>query len=175
MVKHTQIRRQISDELFECVWPFCEIGAEKVKTITFHNKSFWKVFIKFFKNLLVFFWQYFGFTHINKLWSKKNRYSPRTIARVISKNLSEFLRDSKKLLACHRCIRDSSGIIRASKQLQFTQPNIYLFNVNNRNNRKRCEKLGIKTPQWRRSGVFMVNFWHSSNLFLVFLLPTLNK
>ena len=29
MVKHTQIiRRQIDDELFECVWPFCEIGTE---------------------------------------------------------------------------------------------------------------------------------------------------
>ena len=28
MVKHTQtIRRQIADEFFECVWPFCEIGA----------------------------------------------------------------------------------------------------------------------------------------------------
>ena len=28
MVKHTQtIRRQIVDELFECVWRFCEIGA----------------------------------------------------------------------------------------------------------------------------------------------------
>ena len=28
MVKHTQtIRRQIADELFECVWSFCEIGA----------------------------------------------------------------------------------------------------------------------------------------------------
>ena len=27
MVKHTQtIRRQSADELFECVWPFCEIG-----------------------------------------------------------------------------------------------------------------------------------------------------
>ena len=33
MVKHTQkVRRQIADELFECVWPFCEIGAEKVKS-----------------------------------------------------------------------------------------------------------------------------------------------
>ena len=29
MVKHTQtIRRQIADELFECVSLFCEIGAE---------------------------------------------------------------------------------------------------------------------------------------------------
>ena len=28
MVKHTQtIRQQIDDELFECVWPFCGIGA----------------------------------------------------------------------------------------------------------------------------------------------------
>ena len=28
MVKHTQtIRRQIADELFEFVWPFCGIGA----------------------------------------------------------------------------------------------------------------------------------------------------
>ena len=27
-VKHTQtIRRQFADELFECVWPFCEIVA----------------------------------------------------------------------------------------------------------------------------------------------------
>ena len=32
MVKHTQtIRRQIADKLFECVWPFCEIGAKRVK------------------------------------------------------------------------------------------------------------------------------------------------
>ena len=30
MAKHPQtIRRQIADELFECVWPFCEIGAYK--------------------------------------------------------------------------------------------------------------------------------------------------
>ena len=28
MVKHTQtIRGLITDELFECVWPFCEVGA----------------------------------------------------------------------------------------------------------------------------------------------------
>ena len=28
MVKHTQtIRRQFADELFECVWPFFDIGA----------------------------------------------------------------------------------------------------------------------------------------------------
>ena len=33
MVKHTQtIRRQITDELFECVWSFCEIGVKRVKS-----------------------------------------------------------------------------------------------------------------------------------------------
>ena len=38
-------------------------------------------------------------------------------------------------------------------------------------------KLTIKTPerrQWRRSGVFIVNFKHTSQLVLEFLLSTLN-
>ena len=50
MVKHIQtIRRQIVDELFECVWPFYEIGAERVK----HESSYcknpcpWKYLIKY--------------------------------------------------------------------------------------------------------------------------------
>ena len=34
MVKHTQtIPREIGDKLFECVWPFCGIGAKRVKMI----------------------------------------------------------------------------------------------------------------------------------------------
>ena len=59
--------------------------------------------------------------------------------------------------------------------------NIFLFKVNNRNSRKRCEicsKLTTKTPeirQWVRSSVFIVNFKHFLHLFLVFLLLTLNK
>ena len=59
--------------------------------------------------------------------------------------------------------------------------NIYLFKFNNKNTRKRCEsclKLTIKTPewcQWRRFGVFIVNFEDISHLFLVFLLMTLNR
>ena len=63
----------------------------------------------------------------------------------------------------------------------FNPAHIYLFKVNNRNFNIRCglySKLTIKTPerrQWRRSGVFAVNFEHISNLFLVFLLLTLNK
>ena len=32
MVKHTQTnRRQFADDLFECVWPFYEFGALRVK------------------------------------------------------------------------------------------------------------------------------------------------
>ena len=57
---------------------------------------------------------------------------------------------------------------------------IYLLKVNNKNTRTRCElctKLTIKTPerrQWRRSGVFIINFVHISHLVLVFPLLTLN-
>ena len=57
---------------------------------------------------------------------------------------------------------------------------IFLLKVNNRNTTARCEtcsKLTIKTPErrhWRRSGFFIVNFEHISQLFLVFLLLTLN-
>ena len=57
----------------------------------------------------------------------------------------------------------------------------YMFKVNNGNTRTRCEicsKLTIKTPerrQWRRSGVFIVNFEHISHLVLVFLLLTLSR
>ena len=49
-----------------------------------------------------------------------------------------------------------------------------LSKVNNRNTRKRCEiclTLTIETQkrrQWRRYGIFSVNFEHISHLFLVF-------
>ena len=45
-----------------------------------------------------------------------------------------------------------------------------MFKVSNRNTRTKCEicsKLTIKTPErrdWRRSGVFIVNFEHILNL-----------
>ena len=42
MVKHTQtIRRQIADELFECVWPFCETGTKRVKVYIFSSRLLW--------------------------------------------------------------------------------------------------------------------------------------
>ena len=57
----------------------------------------------------------------------------------------------------------------------------YLFKVNNRNTRARCEtcsKLTIKTPKglpWWCSGVFIVNSEHISHLVLVFLLLTWSR
>ena len=56
----------------------------------------------------------------------------------------------------------------------------YMFKVNYRNIRKRCEicsKLTIKTPkprQWHCSGVFIVNFEHISYFVLVLLLLALS-
>ena len=64
--------------------------------------------------------------------------------------------------------------------LASTPVGIYMFKVNNRNTRTKCEicsKLTIKTPErchWRRSDVFIVNFEHISHLVLVFLLLALN-
>ena len=52
----------------------------------------------------------------------------------------------------------------------------YLFKVNNRNTRIRCEicsKLTIKTPErriWHRSSAFIVNFEHISHLVLLLTL-----
>ena len=69
-----------------------------------------------------------------------------------------------------------------SSELSTRYPgNIYLFKVNNRDTRKKCEicsKLTIKIMEqrhWLRSGVFIVDFEHTSHLFLVSLLLNLNK
>ena len=62
-----------------------------------------------------------------------------------------------------------------------------MFKVNNKDTRTTpmaymaceiCSKLTIKIPerrQWRRSGIFIVNFEHISQLALVFLLLTLSR
>ena len=58
------------------------------------------------------------------------------------------------------------------KSVKYVNPaKIYLFKANNGNTRKKCKicsKLTVKTRQWRRSGVFIVNFEHILHLFLVF-------
>ena len=58
--------------------------------------------------------------------------------------------------------------------------NIYLYKGTDRNTRKRCDicfKVNNKNfrTTWRCSGGFTVNFEHISQLFLLFLLLTLNK
>ena len=59
------------------------------------------------------------------------------------------------------------------QKISFYRTNIYLFKVNNRNTRKRCNtcsKLTTKTAerrQWPRSSAFIVNFEHISHLFLL--------
>ena len=61
------------------------------------------------------------------------------------------------------------------------QPAITCSKLTNRNTTTRCEicsKLTIKTPkqpQWRHSGVFIINFEHISRHVLVFLSLTLNR
>ena len=78
------------------------------------------------------------------------------------------------------CLLVHYTTISNSHFICYNPAGIYLLKVNNRNTRTRCEiysKLTIKTPerrQWRRSGVFIVNFEHISRLGLVFSLLTLN-
>ena len=56
-----------------------------------------------------------------------------------------------------------------------------MFKVNNKNTRTRCEvcsKLTSKTPEQHHchcSGVFIVNFEHTSQLALMFLLSSLSR
>ena len=65
---------------------------------------------------------------------------------------------------------------------RYTNPvSIYLFKVNNKNTKTKCEncsKVTVKAPerrQWQRFGVFIVNFEQISLFYLVFPLLTLNK
>ena len=69
-------------------------------------------------------------------------------------------------------LQESVFLTRVQKNIFLPYPaNIYLFKVNNRNIRKRCEtrlKLTIKTPERE--------LWtYISQFFLVFLLLTLNS
>ena len=81
------------------------------------------------------------------------------------------------MLCCSTSIAINKTLSLLSSK-EITQAGIYLPEVNNRSTRKSCEiclKLTIKMPetrQWRHSGIFIVNFKHISQLFLVLLLLT---
>ena len=70
---------------------------------------------------------------------------------------------------------------RVSLLSVFTPAGNYMFKVNDRNTKTRCEicsKLTIKIPErrhWRRSVIFIINFEYISHLVLVFLLLTLSR
>ena len=95
-----------------------------------------------------------------------------------------FLKSSylQFILKCFPVFSKNCNRILETTEINGNIPaNIYLFKVNNRNTKKRCEfysKLTIKTPerrQWCRSAVYIVNFEHIPHLFLVFLFLILNK
>ena len=79
---------------------------------------------------------------------------------------------------------DNRGVFRGQMELfdrALNPTGNYMFKINYRNTRTRYEifsKLIIKTQerrQWRRSGVFIVNFEYILHLVLVFLLLTLSR
>ena len=78
------------------------------------------------------------------------------------------------------CLSISAKLLSKNKFWQNPSSN-YMFKVNKINTRAGCEicsKLTIKTPErcnWRRSGVFIINFEHISQLVLMFLLLTLSR
>ena len=84
----------------------------------------------------------------------------------------------------HKLIKTKDMYLKSVENLStnfvFNPVGIYIFKVNKRNTRTRCElcsKLTIKTPErrhWRRSGVIIVNFEHILHLTLVFLLLNLS-
>ena len=76
-------------------------------------------------------------------------------------------------------LKSQTKTFKISLRLNINPAGNYMFKVNNRNTGSRCKiclKLTIKTPerhQWRRSGVFIVNFEHISLRGLVFQVWTL--
>ena len=81
MVKHTQtIRWQIADKLFECIWPFCGIGAERVKIcIRIHAHAYCKLTVsiadcKFEEHILQIFASLIVPSLVSKKSNKLNNY-----------------------------------------------------------------------------------------------------
>ena len=108
---------------------------------------------------------------MQNLWKiQSNSYLYRLdseVQKVIFKKLSSVI--FKKIIFMVRVYGDSDPA------------GICMFKVNKRNTRTRCKicsKLTTKISerrQWRRSGIFIVNFEHISHLVLVFLLLTLTR
>ena len=78
-------------------------------------------------------------------------------------------------------VTNTSYMTERYSRSKLTHASNYMFKINNRNIRTKCEicsKLTIKTPKrrhWHHSRVFIVNFEHISHLVLVLLLLTLSR
>ena len=70
------------------------------------------------------------------------------------------------------------SVLNASlSAMELSQPASSCSKLTKETREQICSKLTLKTPErryWRRSGVFIVNFEHISDLALLFLLLTLN-
>ena len=85
-----------------------------------------------------------------------------------------FLKSSylQFILKCFPVFSKNCNRILETTEINGNIPaNIYLFKVNNRNTKKRCEFYSNSI----RSAVYIVNFEHIPHLFLVFLFLILNK
>ena len=94
---------------------------------------------------------------------------------IFSTDIYLFKFNNRSNIMCEVCSKTSFFCLLVCfycciKQVNAYLANIYLFKVNQRNTRKRCEIF-----HWRRSTVFIVDFEHISHLFLVFLWLTFSK
>ena len=161
MVISTQtICRQIAGELFECVWPFCGVGALRVKT--------WQWFVEMQMDILI-----------------STRIVNVKVARMVLANKTEreavlAFAVANILIICNSQFMKCANHLIMLSASGYNLAGIYLFKVKNRNTRARCEicsKLTIKTPErrWCRFGVSIFNFEHIPHLVLVFLFLTLSR
>ena len=92
------------------------------------------------------------------------------------KTFCSTTRNSVEYLSLGWTVKASLGVNHTTG-IRITYPaGNYMFKVNNKNTRTRCEicsKLTTKIPE-RRQGIFTANFEHVSELALVFLLLALN-
>ena len=115
-----------ADELFECVWPFCGVGAEGVKRIN----------VNYFVRI------------------EANQFAKPISCHLYLSIPHENIRKPLVFLCFPGVSKDTSGMkwvkkYQSKKWLYKLPANIYLYKVNNRNTRKRCEicsKLTIETP-----------------------------
>ena len=84
---------------------------------------------------------------------------------------------TRTMYYCNDCLFLTYNLQKVDTSLETVPASSYQLKGNNRTRCEICSKFLIKTPerrQWRRSGVFILNFEHILHFVLVFLLLTLN-